>query len=53
LGQSTRAPPASKVIVEYGPKALRTVKLEGESYLVVLCLPPGFEYSPEDFTKWV
>ncbi|AAM02362.1 hypothetical protein [Methanopyrus kandleri] len=47
-----RAPPVSEVTVEYGPRILRTVKLEGESYLAVLCLPPGFEYSPEDFTKW-
>ena len=53
MGQSTRVPPASKVTVEYDPKALRTAKLEGESYLAILCLPPGFEYTPEDFIKWV
>ncbi|AAM02360.1 hypothetical protein [Methanopyrus kandleri] len=47
-----RAPPVNEITVEYGPKALRTIKLESEFYLVVLCLPPGFEYSPEDFTKW-
>jgi len=48
-----RVPPTSEIVIEYGPRILRTVKLEGESYLAVLCLPPGFEYSPEDFTKWV
>ncbi|WP_456484127.1 hypothetical protein [Methanopyrus kandleri] len=47
-----RAPPVSEVTVEYGPRILRTVKLEGESYLAVLCLPPGFEYTSELFTKW-
>ncbi len=47
-----RVPPASEVIVEYGPKVLRTIKLESETYLAVLCLPPGSKYTSELLSKW-